>query len=224
MHVTVGQPHLVAVAEIGDAGVPERVPARRQQCVGALAVRRAPQREREDAQGPYRGVPEEGGRGPAWRARAGRRREGVSRSVTGSIIDGGRNRAAVRDVVHQGAWRTPHAQQGERERSATCMRQELAYSGRSLAFDACVRDPAPPGPQPQESPPSGSPNARNIWEVRTCPGRPRPPRVAVGRPGPVPTAGSSSWCCASACSSWPSMPPCCTSRCPPSPRTSSPAR
>ena len=47
---------------------------------------------------------------------------------------------------------------------------------------------------------------------------------AGGRPGPVPTAGSSWSCCASACCWSPSTRPCCTWRCPPSPRNCGPAR
>lgn len=84
--VAVRQAHLVAVTEFGDAGVPERVPAGRQQRQGALVARRAPHGQGDEAQGAHGGVPEECGGGPS------RERRRRARSKIGHALDYRRSR------------------------------------------------------------------------------------------------------------------------------------
>src|SRR5690606_32300736 len=101
------------------------------------------------------------------------------------------HRAAGR-VSSRGEWCTPHGFAG-------CVRDpplDTGSSSRTLTchspFVARAGDlPLLPGRVTGESPtPCARRTRGSIWEVRTCPGRPRPPpRCAVGRPGPVPTAG-----------------------------------
>ncbi len=191
MDVPVRQPHLVAVAQLGDPRVPERVPARGQQRVRALVARGAPHRQHDQPQGADRRVAQEGRGRPAQQRGVGR---GHARFKIGHRLDyrprppPGRSPGRGQE---ERTWRTPHAFPRTGERSATCPRGELAYADESPAWvRAGRRHRSSPAVRQGVPTPSVRPTRGIIWEVRTCPGRPRLPYGrAVGRPG----AGANRW-------------------------------